>query len=161
MKSGAVNRIPPASDILDAVMRRPGWWIVLVVLPWAAGCGGDPEQNLLSLPERMAAHLRAGEIDEALGFLADDFKAHGLNRHEFRAALAQDLRRRWKRVHVTSVTPDPDVEDADVRRLTISGSIGSGVAGEPVEEALVLEVTVRPDGRDWKVVTARRTGRFR
>lgn len=121
-----------------------------------AGCGGDAEDNLRSLPDRMAALARDGEIDEAMEYVADDFQGGGITREQLGYFVRQYLGSR--KPFVVHVGVDAEEEGQDTRSLTILGVFGPANMDSAKAKSLRpfrVEARVRADGDDWLVVGAR------
>ena len=130
---------------------------VVVAVFALAGCGGDAENNLLGLPDRVAVLRREGAWDDAWDSVAAEFSAHGINRAQARMYVAKYLADSGYRPYVANVTTDPELEGEDERTLSVLGMLCRGDPNQAKPRHMKpfrLEIGVRRDGDDWLAVSA-------
>ncbi len=129
----------------------------VLMLTVLSGCGGDAEENLLSLPDRVAELCREGAWDDAWDFVADEFEAHSIIRAQARVLVPRYLGESGYVPYVAYVTTDPDREGEDTRTLSVMGVLcrGDPTQAKPRQiRPFRLEIEVRRDGDDWLAVSA-------
>lgn len=130
-------------------------WLLLL-LPLSA-CGGDAEENLLTLPHRVVELCREGEWDDAWDYVADDFTAHGVTAAQARMYIPKYLADSGYAPYVAHVTTDPGHEGEDERTVSVIGVLCRGdpaLANPRHIKPFRLEIRVRRDGDDWLATSA-------